>query len=111
MNYNEYQSCIEACLKCVAACNHCASSCLKEQDVAMMARCVQLDMECAAICAATAQLMSMGSQYALQLVSICANICRECTDECGMHHNDHCKRCAEACLSCADACAALQDAA
>ncbi|MEO6327812.1 MAG: four-helix bundle copper-binding protein [Ginsengibacter sp.] len=39
---------------CAAICNHCASSCTQEQDVKMMAGCIQLDMECAAICYATA---------------------------------------------------------
>ncbi|RZK68416.1 MAG: four-helix bundle copper-binding protein, partial [Pedobacter sp.] len=44
-NYQEYQTCIEACLRCAAICNHCASSCTQEDDVKMMARCIQTDME------------------------------------------------------------------
>lgn len=60
----QYQSCIDACLRCASECNHCASACLQEEDVKMMARCIQLDMECAAICYAAAQVMSMNGQYA-----------------------------------------------
>ncbi|GAA4460544.1 four-helix bundle copper-binding protein [Nemorincola caseinilytica] len=104
MSYREYRNCIDACLECVDVCNHCASSCLKEQNVGHMTRCIQLDLECAAICYATAQLMSLGSQYARQLCSLCATICRECADECRMHHNDHCRECAEICMECADEC-------
>ncbi|RYZ61372.1 MAG: four-helix bundle copper-binding protein, partial [Chitinophagaceae bacterium] len=48
--YQQFQSCIDACLRCASACQHCASSCTQEEDVKMMARCIQLDMECAAIC-------------------------------------------------------------
>lgn len=58
--YHTYQSCIDACLKCASICNHCASSCTQEENVKMMSRCIQLDMECAAICYSSAQLMSLG---------------------------------------------------
>ena len=62
-NYPKYESCIKACLRCADACNHCASSCTQEKDIKMMARCIQLDMECATICYASAQLMSLGSEW------------------------------------------------
>ncbi len=53
-NYHTYKVCIDACLNCAALCNHCANSCLQEENVAMMAKCIQLDMECAAMCYAAA---------------------------------------------------------
>ena len=40
----------------------------------MMAKCIQLDMECAAICYAAAQLMSLGSEKAKDICRICADI-------------------------------------
>ena len=63
MNQN-HQLCIEACLACASTCNFCASSCTREENVKMMAKCIRLDMECAAICYATAQLLSLGSDKA-----------------------------------------------
>src|SRR5690606_2861411 len=88
MNKNQnYQSCIDACLACEATCNHCASSCLKEENVNMMAKCIQLDMECAAICYAAAQVMSMGGQKAKELCALCADICDACAEECGQHEH------------------------
>ena len=69
-NYPKYESCIKACLRCADACNHCASSCTQEKDIKMMARCIQLDMECAAICYASAQLMSLGSEMAKAVCQI-----------------------------------------
>lgn len=46
----KFKDCIDACVACAVACSHCATSCLQEEDVKMMAKCIQLDMECAAIC-------------------------------------------------------------
>ena len=71
----------------------------------MMARCIQLDMECAAICYAAAQLMSLGSEEATALCAVCARVCEACGDECSKHkHMEHCLECAEACLHCAAEC-------
>lgn len=43
MPQEKYQSCIDACNDCMVACEHCATECLYEQDVKMMARCIELD--------------------------------------------------------------------
>jgi len=103
--YHTYKTCIDACLQCAAICNHCASSCTQEEDIKMMAGCIQLDMECAAICYASAQLMSLSSSRAKEVCRICADICEACGKECGKHtHSKHCQECAEACHRCAEEC-------
>ena len=107
MGYHENKKIIEACLKCATLCNHCASSCLEEPDVKMMAKCIQLDMECAAICYATAQLLSLGSKHSKAMAKLCAELCQECHKECKKHENKHCKECADACKECAEACLSL----
>lgn len=70
----------------------------------MMARCIQLDMECAAICLASAQLMSLGSEKAIDICRICADICKACGEECGKHNAEHCKECARVCNECTEEC-------
>ncbi|WP_415582623.1 four-helix bundle copper-binding protein [Flavobacterium longum] len=70
----------------------------------MMARCIQLDMECAAACYAAAQLMSLGSAYAADMCRLCADICEECGRECSRHDNEHCNECAAACWECGNEC-------
>lgn len=70
----------------------------------MMARCIQLDMECSAICYTAAQLMSIGSSKAEEICRICAKICDECGNECGQHQTEHCQECAEICHHCAEEC-------
>lgn len=106
--YHQYKDCIYACMACAAVCNHCASSCTQEQDVAMMARCIQLDMECAALCYATAQLMSLGSAQVTRLCVICADACEACAAECSKHDHEHCRECAALCTACANACRAVK---
>ena len=49
MTHESMKSCIEACEACAGACDHCAPACLGEKDVAAMARCIALDIDCAAL--------------------------------------------------------------
>lgn len=66
--YHGYKVCTDACLTCAAICNHCASACTKEEDVNMMANCIQPDMECAAACYASVQLISLDSSETKEFV-------------------------------------------
>jgi len=75
-----------------------------EEDIKMMAGCIRLDMECAAICYAAAQVMSMGGQKARELCRLCADVCEACGSECGKHDMEHCQECARACKRCAEEC-------
>lgn len=71
----------------------------------MMTQCIQLDMECAAICYSAAQLMSMGSTRAEEVCRLCAELCTECAIECEKHPDtEHCAECARACRECAEQC-------
>ena len=95
---------IEACNACAIACNHCAAACLKEDDVKMMARCIALDMDCAAMCQLAAAAMARGSEHVNAICSLCADLCEACGDECAKHKAAHCQSCATACRACATAC-------
>lgn len=107
----QYQSCIEACHACADACDVCASSCLKEQDVAMLARCIALDVDCAEICRQAAAYMARGSEFADLLCQACAEICDVCADECAEHSSmSHCQECEQACRRCAQECHSMQRA-
>lgn len=74
MNSASFNSCITACNDCAVACDRCAAACLIEPDVAKMARCVQLDMDCAQICRLAVGSMSRGSEFAADLRDVCADI-------------------------------------
>src|SRR5207247_2088546 len=107
MSHQQYQSCIDACQRCAIACDHCASACLQEPDVAMMARCIRLDIDCAEICRLASAFMGRGSELASSVCATCAEVCDACADECEKHQQDHCRRCAEACRRCAGECRAM----
>ncbi|MCS0599010.1 four-helix bundle copper-binding protein [Massilia sp. UMI-21] len=104
MVQSQFQSCIKACYECAEACDTCAAACLRETDPRMMARCIMLDDECAAICRLAAQLMSRATEHAHQLCQLCADICDACAQECASHQIQHCQDCAAACRRCADEC-------
>ncbi|MFN7139742.1 MAG: four-helix bundle copper-binding protein [Limisphaerales bacterium] len=104
MSHEKYQDCIQACNDCADACDHCATACLSEDDVKMMARCIALDIDCAAICRLAAGAMSRGSELAAEFCRLCADVCRRCGEECRKHDFDHCQECADACERCAAEC-------
>jgi len=110
MSHEKYQACIDACNECATECSHCAMACLKEEDVKKLIRCINLDLECAAMCRATAEMMSLGSNYSNELCEICATICEACAVECQKHaHMSHCKHCAAVCKRCAAECRMMSE--
>ncbi len=105
--YNEY---IQACLQCMQACNVCTVASLQNAEVNSFARCIQLNMECAAICRSAAELMSLNSTFSGRLIELCMDICNDCAAENGLHASlgvGACRICAEACLHCATVCSTL----
>ena len=98
------QSCLDACNACADACDHCAASCLHEPDVRAMARCIALDMDCAAACRFAAGALARDSELANTICAMCAMVCHACAAQCETHPMEHCQACAKACRECAAAC-------
>lgn len=110
MSHEKYLSCIEACSASAVECSHCESACLEEQNVKMLAACIKLNHDCAAICFLAMEAMAGGSEFAKQICGLCAEICTACADECERHVHEHCKECAEACRNCAIECGKINKA-
>lgn len=113
MPYEKFNDCIEACESCAMTCNYCAMACLEEDAVNELTNCIRRDMECAAFCRSTAEILSLNSSYSVQLCQLCANICNDCAEECEKHAKmgmEHCRECAAACRLCATACKVKADA-
>lgn len=104
MGQENYDEAIQACNYCADACDFCASACLAEDNVKMMARCIALDIDCAAICRLTAGAIARGSEIAPDICRVCAEACRRCSEECRKHDVEHCQECADACEACAEEC-------
>lgn len=110
MVWEQYQSCVDACVRCAQECERCAEACLGEQDVARMAECIRLNRDCAAICWTAASFLSRDSQFVEVVCRLCADVCDVCGWECAKHAEmEHCRRCAQACHDCAAACREMAD--
>lgn len=101
-----YHACLEACVECLVACEMCADACLHESQIAMMVPCIQLDRDCADLCATAVRAMARGGPLAAEICRACAVACDACALECEQHaaQHEHCRLCAEACRRCATEC-------
>lgn len=101
---------IAEAITCSAICTGCADACLSEDNVADLARCIRLDLDCADVSTAMAsQAMREPqgtSERFVTLLQLCADTCDACAAECEKHQDrhEHCAICARSCRKCADAC-------
>ncbi|QGG94168.1 four-helix bundle copper-binding protein [Actinomarinicola tropica] len=106
-------SAIDALIECGSTCTQCADACLSEDDVAAMAKCIRLNLDCADICATTSRVLGRQTEYdanvTRSLLEACVAACKSCGDECQSHseHMRHCAICAESCRRCESACQEL----
>jgi hypothetical protein len=106
--------CIDSCLACLEICTTCADACLSEKDVERLTTCIRLNLDCTAICSATATVMArankVGHRQLLEAqLTTCVAFCRACASECERHGamHKHCQLCAATCTACAEACSEL----
>jgi hypothetical protein len=99
-------SCIAACLDCHRSCLATVAHCLGLGGHHAEPGHIRIMMDCAQICAASADFMIRGSAHHPHLCAECAEICRECEKSCAGHPDaDTAMRaCAEACRRCAEEC-------
>jgi uncharacterized membrane protein len=101
---------VQAAAECASTCTTCADACLQEDDPASLRKCIRLNLDCAAICAATLTLIARPGEQDRGVLraqlEACSAACRACADECEEHASmhEHCRICAEACRECAEAC-------
>lgn len=95
---------VKKLIECALTCEECEAACLNEENITLLARCIELDRDCADICLQASRLVQRDSEISEEYLMVCEKICRMCAEECNKHNYDHTKMCAEACLSCADAC-------
>lgn len=103
---NEMDQCIQNCADCHRICLETAMQCLqmggKHAEVAH----IRLLLDCANICATSADFMIRGSELHARTCGVCAEICARCAEDCESlgADDDLMKRCAEICRRCAESC-------
>lgn len=104
---------LDALLECSQTCTLCADACLAEEMVADLRRCIRLNLDCAALCATTADIVGRQTQsdpaVVRAAIEACLAACEACATECERHADmhEHCRICAEACRRCETACREL----
>src|SRR4051812_22006010 len=79
---NDNRELLQMLVECAMTCEACATACLNEEDVSMMARCIELDRDCADTCFVSSRLLLRNSEISNSMLAVCEEICRMCAEEC-----------------------------
>lgn len=99
------QECIENCTECHATCLSTAAHCLEKGGEHARPEHMTLLLDCAQICATSADFMLRNSERHHVTCGACAEICRACAEDCEQMADDPVmQRCAEMSRTCAESC-------
>jgi hypothetical protein len=105
------RACAEACEACRIQCLITVAHGAESGGALSAAPHLQVLLDCAAVCAATVDLLARGSVRHQALCRVCEEVCRACEASCrSMPQGSTVAHCAELCRTCADACVAVQGA-
>ena len=103
---NEMQQCIENCVNCHKTCLRMAMNhCLQMGGKHVEPEHFKLMMACAEICQTSANMMLIGTDLHELTCGACAEICRQCADDC--ERVGDMDECVAACRKCAESCSAM----
>lgn len=107
------QTCIDNCTECHRICLETVVHCLQRGGRHAEAAHVLLLLDCAQICATSADFMTRGSKHHHLTCGTCAEICTACAEACeAMGADDpQMKLCADICRRCAESCRKMAQAA
>ena len=106
--HESMQACIDACTSCHQTCLHTLRHCLAKGGKHVDASHITLLLDCAQICATSADFMTRHSEQHKATCRACADVCRACAASCeAVADDDMMKQCAEECRRCADSCATM----
>ncbi len=106
----EMQQCIDECLRCHSTCTSTVSHCLQQGGEHATPDHITLLLDCAQICATSADYMLRGSHLHTRTCEVCAEVCRRCAESCERLNDDVMRQCAEVCRKCAESCERMASA-
>lgn len=102
---DEMRQCLKNCSDCHTVCQETISYCLGLGGPHAEAGHIGLLLDCAQICAASADFLARNSSFHGQTCGVCASICEQCADNCGRFGDDKVmQQCAQSCRHCAESC-------
>ena len=100
--------CIQNCQDCHRACLQTLTYCMGQGGRHGRPEHLRLLMDCAQICAVSADFMLRASDLHRYTCGACAEVCRRCADDCAAMGDDlRMKALADTCRHCAESCAAM----
>lgn len=100
---SDMQACIETCQSCHTTCLHTLSQhCLELGGKHVEPKHFRLMLDCAQICAVSADFMIRGSAQHAHICKACATICEACASDC--ERVGDMDDCVAACRACAESC-------
>ena len=100
----DVRACIEACQSCHEVCVETLAHCLQMGGEHVEANHIRTMLDCAQICATSADFMLRGSPLHASVCDVCADVCNECAASCAGLEGAEMQRCAEECRRCAEHC-------
>jgi hypothetical protein len=101
---SDVRACLEACQSCHEVCLETLTHCLARGGEHAEASHIRALLDCAQICATSADFMLRGSPRHGSVCDVCADACTECAASCGKLDGAEMQRCAEECRECAAQC-------
>ena len=109
---HDMQSCIDACTSCHETCTHTVHHCLDKGGKHADSMHITLMLDCAQICATSADFLTRHSAHHQATCRACAEVCEACAKSCDSFGDDEMMRkCAEECRRCAASCRAMSNMA
>jgi hypothetical protein len=102
----EMRECIANCTECHNVCVETAAHCLALGGKHAEAHHIHLLLDCAQLCATSADLMLRGSELHGPTCGVCAEACERCAEDCERlaGGDELMLRCAAVCRRCAESC-------
>jgi hypothetical protein len=103
------QECIDNCTACHQSCLALVPHCLGMGGEHASPDHIRLLLDCANICATSADFMLRGSPFHNRTCGVCAEVCQRCAEDCERIANSDqmMLECAEICRRCAESCRAM----
>lgn len=106
------QRCIDECQSCHEICVETTAHCLSQGGRHAEAHHISTLLDCAEICATSANFMLRDSRFHGRTCEVCAQVCDACAKSCeAAGDDDMMRRCAEECRRCAESCRQMARAA
>jgi len=108
---HEIERCIALCQECHEVCLQTVTHCLEKGGQHAEAAHIRMLLDCAEICATSANFMIRGSELHMETCRACSEVCQRCASDCQRLGNDpKMQECADVCLRCAESCAQMAGA-